>query len=137
MRAVNPDDYQVRISALSAEDGGGFVAVVPELPGCMSDGETRAEALVNVHDAIVSWIDTAEELGRKIPAPKKYEDTEASGKFIVRTPKDMHAALSEMAKDEGTSLNSLVVSLLSMSMGMRYGRGFGAKQELASILAKA
>lgn len=36
------------IEPLSEEDGGGFLATVPELPGCMSDGETRAEALANV-----------------------------------------------------------------------------------------
>lgn len=38
---IDMGDYEVRISALSKDDGGGFVAVVPELPGCMSDGETR------------------------------------------------------------------------------------------------
>lgn len=53
------EDYEVRISALSAEDGGGFVAVVPELLGCMSDGETCQEALANVRDAIASWIEAA------------------------------------------------------------------------------
>ena len=51
MNAVRMEDYEIRISALSGEDGGGFVAVVPELPGCMSDGETRQEALANVRDA--------------------------------------------------------------------------------------
>lgn len=66
------EDYEVRISALSEDDGGGFVAVVPELPGCMSDGETRQEALTNVRNAIASWIETAEALGRSVPAPRYY-----------------------------------------------------------------
>ena len=37
-------DYAVMIAPLSAEDGGGFLATVPDLPGCMSDGETPEEA---------------------------------------------------------------------------------------------
>jgi len=62
-------DYPVTIEPLLPEDGGGFVATVPDLPGCMSDGETAEEALANVHDAIAAWIEEAQALGRKIPAP--------------------------------------------------------------------
>jgi antitoxin HicB len=64
-------DYPVTIEPLPAEDGGGFVATVPDLPGCMSDGETAEEALANVHDAIAAWIDEAQALGRTIPAPSR------------------------------------------------------------------
>ena len=65
-------EYEVRIRVLSEEDGGGFLATVPELPGCMSDGETRAEALTNVEDAIECWVAAARKLGRAIPAPQPY-----------------------------------------------------------------
>mgnify|MGYP000170870080 CR=1 FL=1 len=61
--------YKVVIEALSEEDGGGFLATVPELPGCMSDGETRQEALANVEDAIDTWIACAQQMGRSIPKP--------------------------------------------------------------------
>ena len=47
-----------------------FIAEVLELPGCLSDGETRAEALTNAEDAMRAWIETARELGREVPAPK-------------------------------------------------------------------
>ena len=57
-------DYTVLIVPLSEEDGVGFVATVPELPGCMSDGATRAEAAANVEDAIAEWLD-ADALRRK------------------------------------------------------------------------
>jgi antitoxin HicB len=60
-------DYPVIIEPLSAEDGGGFIATVPDLPGCASDGETPEEALANVQDAISAWIEEARALGRKIP----------------------------------------------------------------------
>ena len=61
--------YPVVITPLSVEDGGGFAATVPDLPGCMSDGETPEEALHNVLDAIDSWIEMAEELGHSLPEP--------------------------------------------------------------------
>lgn len=62
--------YKVLIEPLSQDDGGGFLATVPELPGCMSDGETRAEALANVEDAIATWIHCARKLGRSVPEPQ-------------------------------------------------------------------
>lgn len=63
--------YAVLIETLSEGDGGGFLATVPDLSGCMSDGETPEEALVNVQDAIATWIEGAQELGRPIPAPSR------------------------------------------------------------------
>jgi antitoxin HicB len=55
-------EYAVRIERLAENDGGGYLAAVPDLPGCMSDGETPEEALKNVQDAIASWIEAAKEL---------------------------------------------------------------------------
>ena len=53
----------------SAEDES-FIAEVPELPGCMSDGPTYQEALKNAEIVIGEWIETARKLGRTIPEPK-------------------------------------------------------------------
>ena len=61
--------YRISLRPLTAEDGEGWLAEVPELPGCMSDGETPQQALDNVMDAIACWIEAAEEDGRPIPAP--------------------------------------------------------------------
>lgn len=63
--------YPVVIEPLNEADGGGFVAVVPDLPGCMSDGETPEEALAHVRDAIEVWIEAARDIGHEIPAPSK------------------------------------------------------------------
>ena len=57
-------DYPVVIEPLSGQDGGGFLATVPDLPGCMSDGATREEAARNIADAIAAWIEEAMALGR-------------------------------------------------------------------------
>jgi len=47
-----------------------FIAEVPELPGCAADGATYQEAVANVETVIQEWIETAQELGRSVPAPK-------------------------------------------------------------------
>lgn len=64
-------DYSIMIAPLSPEDGGGFLATVPDLPGCMTDGETPEEALAGIADAIAEWIDTAQHLGRAVRLPSR------------------------------------------------------------------
>ncbi len=53
----------------SKEDNA-YIAEVPELSGCMSDGKTYAEALENVQQIISEWIETAQQMNRQIPEPK-------------------------------------------------------------------
>jgi predicted RNase H-like HicB family nuclease len=53
-----------------SEEDEAFIVEVPELPGCMADGETYQEALANAEVVIQEWIETARELGRPIPEPK-------------------------------------------------------------------
>jgi antitoxin HicB len=62
-------NYRIVIEPLAICDGGGFLATAPELPGCVSDGETPIEALTNVQDAIVQWIEEAKASGWVIPVP--------------------------------------------------------------------
>ena len=61
--------YRITLQPLTAEEGGGWLAEVPELSGCMSDGETPQQAVGNVMDAIACWIEAADEDGRPVPAP--------------------------------------------------------------------
>jgi antitoxin HicB len=62
-------EYAVRVERPAEGDGGGYLAIVPDLPGCMSDGETPEEALKNVQEAIASWIEAAKEWKQDIPKP--------------------------------------------------------------------
>ena len=64
-------EYSVIVEPLSDEDGGGFAAAVPDLPGCMSDGATPEEAIANVKDAIEAWIEAARDMGRAVPLPSR------------------------------------------------------------------
>lgn len=53
-----------------SEDDGTFIVEVPELPGCMADGDTSEHALQNAELVITEWLETAKKLGRDIPVPK-------------------------------------------------------------------
>lgn len=46
-----------------------YIVSVPDLPGCMADGETPQKAVENAQVIIAEWIETAQMLGRKIPQP--------------------------------------------------------------------
>lgn len=64
---MNEHDYEVDVRPLSESDGGGFIAIVPELPGCMADGDTPAQALENAYDAARCWIQEARRMDKVIP----------------------------------------------------------------------
>jgi predicted RNase H-like HicB family nuclease len=64
-------DYPILIERLPPSDGGGYIASAPDLPGCMSDGETPEEALRNIAEAIDSWIAAAKEWNREVPKPSR------------------------------------------------------------------
>ena len=62
-------EYPFITSILPEAEGGGYLIEYPDLPGCMSDGETVQEAMENGRDAVRSWIGTAKAYGEEIPAP--------------------------------------------------------------------
>ncbi len=115
--------YAHLISPLSAKDGGGFLITFPDLPGCVSDGETEAEAVANGREAFASLVSALHDMGRDIPAPSFTQDMAttpgASGKFVARVPKSIHAKLAARAKAEGVSLNTLVLSFIAEGLGRR------------------
>jgi len=59
--------YKYKINTYWSKEDNFYIADVPELPGCMSDGETRQEAVSNAEVIINEWIEMAKELGREIP----------------------------------------------------------------------
>ncbi len=63
-------DSKYEVIIYWSKDDNVFLAEVPELPGCMADGQTYHEALTNAEQIIEEWIQTAKEEGRAIPQPK-------------------------------------------------------------------
>ncbi|MDO8723344.1 MAG: type II toxin-antitoxin system HicB family antitoxin [Syntrophales bacterium] len=126
IKAIKPphpfEAYTQVISPLTSEEGGGFLISFPDLPGCMSDGETIEEAIHNGRDAFLAWISAQADMGREIPMPSyRVPETEPSmsGKFVQRVPKSLHAKLTVLAKQEGVSLNTLVLTFIAKGVGMR------------------
>jgi antitoxin HicB len=66
-----PSEYAVTLYGLSTDEGGGYLAVAQDLPGCMADGATPQQAYANAMDAIAEWIATATDMGRPIPNPSR------------------------------------------------------------------
>ena len=62
--------YKYEVIVYWSEEDDSYIAEVPELPGCMSNGVTYGDALRNVETIISEWIETAKSLGREIPQPK-------------------------------------------------------------------
>jgi antitoxin HicB len=64
-------EYPIVVEPLPIEEGGGFLATAPDLPGCMSDGATPEEVVSNIQDAIATWIEAAHDLGHAVPKPSR------------------------------------------------------------------
>jgi predicted RNase H-like HicB family nuclease len=63
---------------LDQESDGGYVAIIPTLPGCVSQGDSREEALVNIREAAELYIEDCIEAGDPVP-------TESGREFIELT----------------------------------------------------
>jgi len=113
--------YPFEIRPLGEEDGGGFLISFPDIPGCVSDGETEEEAIVNGRQALAASLSALKAEG--FPVPKPNSGGIASGKFVTRVPKTVHAQLSARAKSEGVSLNALVLAFIADGLGRGGRRG--------------
>ena len=105
-----------RYEIIPAEEGG-FVGVVAELPGCITQGETLEEIVHMINDAKQAWLETALEEGIEIPEPESLAAESYSGKYVVRVPKTLHRDLARKAKEENVSLNQLTTYLLAAGVG--------------------
>jgi len=95
---------------------GGYLVTFPDLPGCMADGATILEAIEISHHAVTSWILTAREFGDPVPELGKGGEW---GRFVQRLPKSLHRKLPARARQEGVSLNTLVLDFIAEGIGRR------------------
>ena len=73
------EDYAIRIEPLPSEEGGGFLVTVPDLPGCVADGDAIEQAIVEAQDALAAWAVAERQDKGDLPTPKAY-----SGQFTYR-----------------------------------------------------
>ena len=95
-----------RMELVKDPDEGGFVVSFPDLPGCITCGETLEAAV-----AKRAWLQAALEDGLPVREPDDLENY--SGQFKLRIPKSLHRSLAEHARQEGISMNQYCVYLLS------------------------
>ena len=114
---LNPDSYQFTVRPLSKEEGGGYLVEYPDIPGCMSDGETIEEAIVNGREALRDCIDVFRESGRKLPKP----GVEAA-QWRQRLPRTLYLKLTRQAASEGVSINSFVTAIIAEAIGSKLSR---------------
>lgn len=108
-----------RMELVKDPDEGGFVVSFPDLPGCITCGETEEEAVKNALDAKKVWLEAALEDGLAIPAPDSLEAY--SGQFKLRLPRSLHRALVEHSQREGISMNQYCVYLLAKNDALHAG----------------
>lgn len=106
--------YRMEIVEDAAE--GGFVASYPDLPGCITCGETLESVVANALDAKRAWLEAALEDGIEINEPDCLDNY--SGQFKLRIPKSLHRSLAEHSQREGISMNQYCVYLLSRNDAM-------------------
>jgi antitoxin HicB len=111
------EDYPFTVRPLATEEGSGYLIEFPDVPGCISDGETPQEAITNGRDALKSVLLTMREFGDAIPQPGSFAT--ASGQWRQRVPKSLHSRLVTRAEQEGVSLNSLVTAMIAEGLGKR------------------
>ena len=100
-----------RMEIVEDRDEGGFVISYPDLPGCITCGETIELAVANAVDAKKAWIEAALEEGIEIREPDSLD--KYSGQFKLRIPRSLHRRLAEHSQKEGISMNQYCVYLLS------------------------
>ena len=113
----NLDQYQFTVRPLSREEGGGYLVEFPDIPGCMSDGETIEEAIANRREALRDCIEVFQELGRKIPKPSI-----EPAQWRQRVPRTLYSKLTKQAENEGVSINSFVTAIIAEAIGAKRGR---------------
>lgn len=111
MAKKHKERFKYRIIVFYSEEDQGYIAKIPELPGCSAFGESPEEAIKEVKVAAGLWIKAAREWGREIPQP--VDEKRYSGRFALRLPPSLQRELDFDAKEEGISLNQLITYKLA------------------------
>ena len=103
------ENYSLQL--IWSDEKQGYVATVPEIPQLKSISETAEQAVNEINSAITIYLLEKKGDGEAFPLPRRLEAY--SGQFRMRLPRGLHAALVTDAKNEGVSLNTYIIYLLS------------------------
>ena len=108
-----------KLEIIPDTEEGGYAARYPDLPGCITCGETLESVSRNAEDAKKAWLEAAIEDGITINEPIT-ETTHYSGQFKLRIPKTLHQSLATRSKAEGLSMNQYCLYLLSQNNALHH-----------------
>ena len=95
------------------QENGRFYSKITEFPGCFAEGLNEQEALANLAEVAIIWLE--EEIRKGNPIPKPEQDQEYSGKFMLRISPVLHRECAQNAARQGISLNQYIMQKLSSS----------------------
>lgn len=108
-------NYPMRLYTVETVEGPEWIAEFVDIFGCGGGGNTAQEALEDALINLEYYLGFAKERGEDVPQPSDYN--ECNGKIALRLPKSMHSRLIELAEDEGSSLNQLILNTFDEKVG--------------------
>lgn len=117
---MNAENYSIAVQYREVDGEMTYVASAREWFGLVGFGTTYSEAYDEIIEAISMAIELNAEHGHQNPSPLT-EPQAASGKLMLRMPRQLHVAIQCAAEAEDISLNQYVVAALSFHQGCRFG----------------
>lgn len=125
MKRPTFDDYTVSVRPLSQAEGGGYMASIVEIAGCVSDGETHEEAIENLRGAFDDVVEALLHWGQKAPAGK----AKSPAAFVFRPSRSLYSQLRTAADSEGVSVNALLNEAVALRLGAKLGTAYLAPKK--------
>ncbi len=112
-------NYRYKAFLIQTDKGPKWGVSFIDIPNIGGGGNTPQEAYNEALENLSVYFDYLREKGLPIPSPVYEEETEYSGKFVLRLSKSKHRELAELAEREGVSLNSLVSEMVTEGIERR------------------
>ena len=113
MKTPKFEDYSVTVRPLSKPEGGGFLASIEEMPGCVGDGDTPEMALENLRGAFELMVEALTAWKEEIPKAK----SKTPATFIFRPSRTLYERARQMAGAEGVSFNAWLSETVALRVG--------------------
>jgi len=122
MKEIKDLNYYMNLKypfIIEQDDDGSYFIQFPDLPGCMTCGDSMEQIIEMGTDAKKCWIESALKDGDFIPEPKTAEDYPDN--FKLRLPKVLYKQLADNASANGVSMNQYCLYLLSNGINQTMG----------------
>lgn len=129
-------EYSFNVKKIKVEEHVFFVIESNILKGCVAQGDTLDDALALFSELEREWLETAKKYDIPIPKESIQEETSYSGKLMIRLSKSLHKKIAQEAEKESTSINQLIVSILSESIGYKKGVMNAYRQTILNLHQK-